>query len=292
MKVSNTASSEVVVYDGEVELNSTREAERPTRLVAGEAANFGVEWFRTNEGFSKDLGALQNVSLHRPDVVMTPDKDTYVRGYEPRLMYHHHNFGRHQELLVKYETAAAQSNRWAWIGFDLSDYPRSELIGARLTLTILPNQLAEEYEHSKNRDYSQTNANWVFEVAGLWDEYYEDWQDDRITWAKAPGNAPSKFSGFLGGPRAPEPLGTFTVHSAGKKGDQVVVAGARLLEFLREDHDGKVTLVLSRRTPCVYNSREDVVVHGFASRENDELRPPTLELWGSFTAQRPGEAAE
>ncbi len=279
VSVANHGKSQVAVFEGEVELESDRESETPERLLAGQTVRFSQSGASESMPDQGALRGLQNVSLRQPDYALTASKDAYVRGRDVWKRYEIQNYGKTEELLVKYESAATQSNRRAWLSFDLSKVSREQLIGARLRLTVLPNHLAEEFAQSKNLDYAQSDTTWEFEVAGLWDEYYDEWSEDDITWNNAPGNAPQRFSGRLAGPRAPVALGVFTVHAGGQRGDQVVLAGSRLLEFLREDRDGRVTLIVSRRTPCFYNSGEDVVVHGFASREHSELPAPTLELW-------------
>ncbi|WP_442484994.1 CBM96 family carbohydrate-binding protein [Aeoliella sp. SH292] len=287
VSVTNNDKSEVAVFEGVVELESDRKNKTPKRLLAGEAARFSL--WRGSQALDDEgtLRGLQNVSLRQPDYTVSAFKDAYVRGRDQAQRHEIKNYGDATELLIKYEPAATQSNRRAWMSFDLSHISRSDLIGARLRLTVLPNQLAEEYALSRNRPYAESDTTWEFEVAGLWDEYYDDWNENDITWNNAPGNAPDRFSGQLLGPQAPVTLGKFTVHASGVRGEQVVLAGSRLLEFLRQDKDGKVTLIVSRCTPCFYNSGEDVVVHGFASREHGELAAPTLELWGETDRMPP-----
>ncbi|TWT85948.1 FecR protein [Posidoniimonas polymericola] len=284
VSVSDGQQSQVSVFEGEVEYQSEKSKEPPTKLVAGEAVRFGPANGPEALTDVPHLAGLKDMSLKRPCVRLPAYKDSYVRNRELREHNELRNFGSDSELLIKYEVAEFPATRRVWLGFDLSGIACEDLIGARLRLSVLPNHLAEEYRQSKNQPYTESDTAWQFEVAGLWDEFYDDWQEDQITWMNAPGNAPNEASGRLTGPHAPVSLGTFSIRGSGQRGDEIVVVGARLLEFLRNDSDGKVTLVVSRRTPSFLGAGQDVIVHGFASREHPDLAPPTLELWGKTAA--------
>lgn len=286
VRVEGGTQALVSVYDGEVELDANDDSGPAQRLTAGQAAWLDPVSSLSRVASDGDLGHLEGVSLRRPDSVVEAFMDAHVRGPDDKGNYFQENYGRETELLVKYDSASPPGNRRTWIAFDLSGIPRDELLGARLRLAVSPNQLAEEFRASKDKPYRESDTTWAFEVFGLWDEFHADWSENEITWDNAPGNASAAYSGRFSGPRAPVRLGGFSIHRGGEYGEVVAIADSALLQFLKADEDGRVSLVLTRRTPCLYNSGEDVVVHGFASREHPELSPPTLELWGDFGGDR------
>lgn len=275
VEVSGDYASRVSVFDGAVDVTSTSRSEQPLKVIAGEAVRMNPDGSLDKLDPVVSLKEVGDFSLKQPSHVVAASKDAFVRGGTIEGLGEDRNYGDLKELHVKLDTADINYTRRAWLGFDLSDIPKDKIIGARLTLTVLPNRVAEIAEPTN----VATNTNWLFEVSGLWDIFDGPWSEHSVTWGNAPGNAPEAISGQLKGPQAPTALGSFSVRSRGTLGDKVQVSGPELLEFLRSDRDGTITLIVSRRSGLISGINDDRVVHGFASREHPDLDPPTLELW-------------
>ncbi|HVJ87400.1 MAG TPA: FecR domain-containing protein [Caulifigura sp.] len=124
-------------------------------------------------------------------------------------------------------------------------------------------------------------ADATFSVYGLTDESKDDWGDETLKWADAPGNFPdgnhmdASRTVWLGEFKIPQGqcTGTFGIDSPG------------LVEFLKKDTNGLATLVVVRET--IGNGVSDIV-HSFASRRHPTLPAPMLRL---TTAARPPQVA-
>ena len=275
VEVSGKNASQVSVFDGAVDVTSSGNSKEPLKVSAGEAVRLNRDGSLDKLDPVLSLKDVRDFSLNQPSYVLAASKDAFVRGGSMEGLGEDRNYGDDTELHVKLDTTDINYTRRAWLGFDLTNIPKDEIIGARLTLTILPNRLAEIAEPTNIEE----DTNWLFEISGLWDIYDSPWDEYAVTWANAPGNAPMAVSGHLKGPEAPTTLGSFSVRSRGKLGDKVQISGPELLEFLRSDRDEEVTLIVSRRSGLILGTNDDRVVHGFASREHPDLDPPTLELW-------------
>lgn len=274
VEVSGDTASHVSVFDGAVDVTSVTRVEAH-KVSAGEAVRLNRDGSLDKLEPVHSLKDIRDFSLKRPSHVISANKDAFVRGGTIEGLGEHRNYGDTTELHVKLDTADVNYTRRAWLGFDLSDVPRDEIVGARLVLTVLPNRLAEIAEPTNVAE----DTNWLFEVSGLWDVYDSPWLEHSITWGNAPGNATETVSGQLTGPKAPTSLGEFSIRSRGTLGDKVQISGPELLEYIRSDSDGNLTLIVSRRSGLISGINDDRVVHGFASREHPEMDPPTLVLW-------------
>ena len=284
VNVSRTGSSEVAVYDGEVDVSGSSQAAPFRKVMAGQSVTLHRSGKVSEVKEFDEEDTEENFTLNKPDYRIEAYKDAFVRGGDMVGLGENRNYGSEHELHVKFDSASVRYNRRTWIGFDISEIPRQRIIGARFTMAVLPNELAERIEPSnKERD-----TNWSFEVSGLWDVFYDAWTEAKITWLNAPGNAAKVVSGRLAGPQAPSRLGKFTIHSRGTRGDVVEISSLELLNFLKSDEDGRVTVIVSRLSSLI-KGRNDRVIHGFASREHPVLPPPTLELWCSTETEPTAE---
>ena len=287
VSVSGQGSSEVSVFDGAVSVTGAGGSLAKQRVVAGQTVTMHRDGSLDAENRTTGSQDIGYSTISVPDHRIIAHKDSFIRGgsMDPFRKVsnfateygEHRNYGSEEDLQVKFDTADVCYNRRAWLGFDISSIPREEIIGARLTLTVLPNRIAEKKEPT-NID---SDSDWLFEVSGLWDVFHRGWSENSITWQNAPGNASEVLSGSLTGPRAPTSLGKFRIRSRGRRGEKVQISGQELLDFLRADEEGEVTFIVSRLSGLIRGVNDDRVVHGFASREHPELDPPTLELWCS-----------
>lgn len=184
------------------------------------------------------------------------------------------NFGDHRVLAVKSIDYAIKK---VYLRFDLGSLPDGAKIGeAQLVLTSYNNHAKEQ----------------TIEVFGLLDGHHgEEWAEGAggeshdletgITYANAPGNAPSVGGGesreaeFSGGVLASETLrlGQFqTTREGALSGDVFTFSSPELTGFLQTQTNGLATLILTAQNR---SNSEDV---GFASKENLEQPGPELRL--------------
>ena len=121
----------------------------------------------------------------------------------------------------------------------------------------------------------------TFSVYGLTDESKDDWGDEQLKWADAPGNFPD---GHHMDVSRTVRLGSFKVPQ-GQCTGIFGIDSPELVEFLKKDTNGLATLVIVRET--IGNGVSDIV-HAFASRRHPTLPAPMLRL---TTASGPSQVA-
>ena len=264
-------ASLVTVHTGEVDVHNRVEGSPASRVVEGQA----VRVVRDDASPSAPTALTRTrplLSLSSPHTRLECDKDTYIVGGE----HFSTNRGEWGQIWVKRDLSMPEFNRIGWIGFNLSEVDTDRLIGARLELIVEPNDWAEQREPTNQR----SSCDWQFQVHGFWDEGKPQWDQTELTWHNAPGLEEMVFIGGSLGPASPLLLGDFVVHGRGEAGDKVVIESQELINFLRADRDGRATLIISRKSGYRWrDGSEDRVVHSFASLENKNYSPPTLELW-------------
>lgn len=163
-------------------------------------------------------------------------------------------------ILIKNPLDGFESfSRKGYFAFDLGALTGEPIAGAKFALTLSPSGLG----------YASRVGDCEFVVYGLTDEAGDNWSPRELDWQSAPGNSP--------GPSAVDParvveVGRFTVQR-GRQHGQVAVEGSALVEFLKSDTNGIVTLIVVRLTP---EHTSGGLVHGFANRQNAVAAPPAL----------------
>jgi len=185
-------------------------------------------------------------------------KDTYIQS-DDRIAV----TGQESFMRVKYSSYEYGLARKAYIGFDLSNV-RGQVAEAEFVLHLEPSDLG----------YASLVPDCVFTVFGLTDESRDDWEEDSLSWASAPANAPD--AEFL---KKPVPgkavaLGQFVVPQ-GQQIGPVSIQGDALAEFINQDTNQMVTLIVCRETD---EPTRNGLVHAFATKENPRSTPPMLRL--------------
>lgn len=267
----------VAVLKGEVQVFGLAPESKPQRLLEGNQ----VALSKGSIGEPVETsGPTASLKFDRPSLSLEAESDSYIKGG----LDADRNFGESELLMVKLDAGYSEYNRRVLLRFQVPAEARSSLRAARLLLTVCPNSLASDL-HPENE---VADCLWRFSVGGIWDRYWQPWDEASVSWNNAPGHRAGEISGSFFGPEAPIELGEFSVHRHGVSGAEIAISGPQLLRFLREDADGSVNMIVSRLTGYRWNSpagnNEDRVVHSFASREHPSLPGPRLELWLDPTA--------
>ncbi len=260
------------VHSGEVEALASTDDGLPKKFVEGEAVR--VASADQQPSYVAFDGRVERPldSLEKPHVHVLCEHDTYLVGGQNATVVR----GDREVIWVKLDLREPQFCRRGLLGFDLSDLPRERLVGARLVLTVLPNTYADEVEPSNQESF----CDWLFRVSGVWDDTLPRWDETTANSLNTPGRRWLNKLGLPEGPRGTSPVGDFVIVGRGKHGQRVVVDTPELLEYLRFDRDGWITLMVNRLSGLTWNvESEDRVVHSFASSEHSSLPAPTLELW-------------
>ncbi|WP_050025792.1 DNRLRE domain-containing protein [Verrucomicrobium sp. BvORR034] len=165
------------------------------------------------------------------------------------------------QLLVKSSEQKSGPRRKAYLGFDLSAVPRQNITAAELILTFEPTGWG----------LASAVPDCEFEVYAITKEELENWEPGHLPWDSAPANVTKGNAVDLSAARL---LGSFTVPRGVQKGEFTLQSEA-LRDFLREDANGQVTLMIFRKTIEI---NDNGLVHGMASSRHPYLPPPTLAL--------------
>ncbi len=158
------------------------------------------------------------------------------------------NFGSEGGVVIKGGNGG--TTRKGYLRFDISEVPLEESVGAWLELETSTNNPGGG-NATPPQDFSVN-------VYGLNDDAMgNDWDEGTLTWNNAPGNdAPGNGVD----PATTTLLGTIEVLATAAP-DEVLFSSDELLQFLEDDTDGLVTLLLQRTTGGSSNL-------AFATKEN------------------------
>lgn len=252
-------TTSVNVLEGEVELVHESTAGRE-HLFTGEAADAspaGVSRRKASQMEEPTQGESPTVSLPPNTVsVSTADKG----GRDATTSAQDSDF-HYDPSLVMLKNSQEDFTRKGYVGFDLTGIDLPELSEAELVLTFV----------SSGYGSAALSRDTEFAVYALTDDSADGWNQGRIPWAEAPANraGPAELD-----PDRVEPIGTFILPRGRTTGD-VVVGGEKLLERLRVDGNGFVTLVIVVVTPSPEPSS---LVFGVAGRRHPSASPPRLRL--------------
>ncbi len=293
--VEASGESEVHVFQGVVRLKASSGGNDscvpPIELSQGESRRVDLDGIISTQvrlhPSSFVRSGVRKVS-HRQVVVSTErgrGADSYIHSLK---LYNH---GNDPSLGVK-ATYKATTRRKAWLRFDIADptLSASQLSCASLQLTI-----AEPRRHHST---VEPNKRWDFAVWGLkdvrhgvpWDGppgeggWFEgtgrssagrpvagttSW----ISWTNAGGN---DVDGNGLQKEYFEFLGKFQIQGEGVEGRAIRLSTSALRDFVADDSNGLVTLVVLRATPQPHE--RESTIHWFASKEHGKLPPPQLKL--------------
>ncbi len=258
----------VHVLDGLVEVNRRGES-GVKALRGGERLDFGG---LTRDMLNPDSDRQQSEpgrwlpAAHMADLgdgwqMLTT---AYGRGKDSWIQSSNHRVsGRETFLRVKHTTLSDTLERKAYLAFDLAKI-QGRIAEAELVLHLEPSELG----------YASLVPDAVFTVHGLTDEAEDDWAEDSLTWQNAPAHSRDPAHHTLPDPARSVLLGSFTVPQ-GRQTGAVSLAGPALAQFLNEDSNGLVTLIVCRETDEIARNG---LAHAFASKENSRNAPPTLRL--------------
>ncbi|EMI20327.1 FecR protein domain protein [Rhodopirellula maiorica SM1] len=170
-------------------------------------------------------------------------------------------------LLVK-KPAKSNPGQWyapwrrkAFMRFDLSTVKEAEILSAAL-------QLQGVYT---NRGFATMMPDARFAVYGVTDESQDEWSSADIDWLNSPANDGDQL---MVDQDSVVLLGRFTVPQSNPEGS-FEISGDALVEFLSNDENAKVTMIL---IPETVGDAGESYVHGFASKRHPNLPAPTLRL--------------
>jgi hypothetical protein len=160
-------------------------------------------------------------------------------------------------------------HRKVYLRFDLALLGNKSIDSARLEL----------HADRSGMGFASHCPDATFTVYGLIDESKDDWGDEKLKWADAPGNFPD--GNHMDVSRT-IPLGQFTIPQ-GQTSGIFGIDTPELVQFLKSDTNGLATVVIVRET--IGTGISDIV-HAFASRRHPSLPAPMLRLTTSASSQQ------
>ncbi|TWU04085.1 DNRLRE domain-containing protein [Neorhodopirellula pilleata] len=212
---------------------------------------------------SETIAKSDSLRLMQISTAVGNGRDAYVIAGKERP-----NTGNVGVILVK--ESLVQEGVWrrrAYLHFDLSLLPPgSNIRTAKLQLQGAASGIG----------YLAMTPTTTVAVYGLTDESAEIWDEDTIDWNESPG----LFADHSQlDPAKTRLLGKFDISSSAVT-DTFEIKGETLLNFLLDDTNGGVTLVIVSETI----GEGESYVHGFASKRHPTLAPPVLRLGVSVDA--------
>lgn len=243
--ITGPRSTSVWVLEGAVEVQLPSGVRR--RLVAGHEASLVG-------------GMIEHVTAHQIDPVVTlePTADTYVRLGEPET-----NFNNARDLVIK-NAGSSATTRKGYLQFDIGAAHRF----------VHEAELKLQVRHNDSGGGDPTPNALQFTVFGLLDR--DDAAPDfaTLTWLNAPASVAD--SNALD-PSRVVPLGSLNVPAHNASAEPVVVrlASRPLAQFIHNDRDGRITLIITRvDEDGGWNS-------SFHARESTTGLAPTLTLFNT-----------
>ena len=232
------------VIDGEISVHLPSTGEE-VRLSDRESASIADRKLQTFAGPlpEKDLG--QSVRVKK---VRTDGRATSVIKNNQRARRLHPDM-----LMVKNVEGGSQERR-SLMGFDISGVDLDSVDTVKLGLNMVPSGVGFATRLPvKNR----------FAIHGITDVAKEGWSNDCL-WE----DAPTPEDGML--------LGSFEINRS-RQDKYCTLTGDALLDFLKADADGSVTLLLVRETGQIDGDGPGLV-HAFASDSHPESSGPVLRF--------------
>jgi hypothetical protein len=245
----------VRVFEGEVELGGMKDGQ-VKRLKEGKGLHVGSG---STAAGQEPVRAQQVQEAGGWTAIPTSfgrGKDGFARrgdsgapmGQQPLIMV------KHSDL-----PASARNERRGFITFDVSAVNTQNIAEAQLILDPEPSGFG----------FSTMVPDSRFAIYGLTDESLDTWDEATTRWDNTPG---CNDAGPI--PAQTRKLAEFWIPRGGS-GEPLTIRGDALAEFIRQDTNGLVSLLIVRETG---ESDPSGLVHAFASKEHPTARPPTLRL--------------
>lgn len=236
------------------------------RIMMRHESSQQVEYLTQGQGMAMTSDGIQSLD-YLPSANFAPDDtrrvtlkasaETTVVSAPTRERYVDDRF-----LLVKMEPDSYAQRR-VLFRVDLSEIKDRKLETARLNLNLVPSGLG----------FAAYLPDVVsFAVYGITDESRERWTSEGLKWEAAPGFVADGEDQV--NPTEATLLGTFSIPSGQQRGACVIETGA-LLDFLRQDTTRTAAFLVVRET---YGTREQSLVHAFATSLHPEASGPSLEV--------------
>lgn len=191
---------------------------------------------------------------------LSPSADGFVKSDD--------TFTDNSQLQVK--NASGTNVRKTYVQFDVSGAPEP-LADAELQFTVA----------SSAGGTTDPNRVWGFNVYALNDgNDQENWTEGSFTYNTAPGN--DLTDGGAADAAEATLVGNFSLTGTGTPGEVIRISDTRLVDFLSQDTDGKVTFIITRADA---ESGGDNIVHNFSSSETGNA--PALILRTSLLDNDP-----
>jgi ferric-dicitrate binding protein FerR (iron transport regulator) len=264
VKVHEGQTADVQVFHGQVDVWH-RPSGRTEAMKTGAVLRFtpgDIRTFNPNMDLPDDLAASSRrlragTRELQISTAQGRGRDAFVQPIEPPP-------DRRTDILLLIKHArpgAAESDRKAYLGLDLTPVEGRAILDAELSVTFAPTGWG----------YASLVPDATFVLYGLTDEALDDWEERTLRWQNAPGNQPG---GATMDPAKVVRLGSFALPQGQQTGIRSVV-GQPLVDFLRSDTNKLATFILVRHTQGIGQSD---LVHGIASKRHPSLSPPTLRL--------------
>lgn len=255
----------VKVLEGSVEV-TPKNGEVVRRLKGGDAIDTGLRRRQLNPQTDEQESYRwqPNLILDAGDgwqVISTAygrGKDSYIQSATKNR-----NFGRDPFFRVKHSGLVENLDRKGYVAFDLGRFEKAAIEDAELVLTIEPSDLG----------FATLVPDSTFSVYGVTAQDEDEWNEEGLTWQKAPAHDSKQ-----------EVLNQPDLSRAVKLGEIKIAQGGvgtrllrsrELVDFLRADTNGLVTLIICRETA---EMDRDGLVHAFATKESRNNTPPLLRI--------------
>lgn len=252
---SALGNSQVRVFEGEVDVLRKGEGEA-RRLTQGKGMHVNSGNTFAGQEPVQGLQVLESNGWIAIPTSFGGGKDGYARRNDDGSA-----FGRQPLFIVKHTDLKVGRNneRRGFLTFDVSQVRIADVQEVQIVLSPVPSGFG----------FSSLVPDSTFAVYGIVDESMDKWDESALRWADSPACADD---GPV--PSQTRKLAEFTIPRGGA-GGSVLVEGAALAEFVRQDTNGLVSFVVVRETGELDSNG---LAHGFASKEHPSARPPTLRL--------------
>lgn len=251
----------VQVFEGEVEVASAQ-LSSSERLLKGHAATLSPTQIQVERDASAEFPPTSDMAPPEDAGRRLRLSSSQGRGaaeyvFSPGSI----NNTSDTLLLVKHEKALPW-RRIAYLRFDVSSLTDtlSGASSASLTLSFLPSGFG----------FASRMPDCDFTVFGVTNQEADNWSASTLNWE----NAPALMGRSEIDPAQVTPLAWFTIKKDETAGVRVLET-PELIEFLKRDNNGVVTLIITRDTP---GRNFQSPVHAFSGNRHPTVAPPSLEI--------------
>jgi hypothetical protein len=186
-------------------------------------------------------------------------RDSWIQSNNSIKVTGHESF-----LRVKHTTFDTKLDRKAYMAFDLSRFRGKQIEDAEFEIHVEPSELG----------FASLVPDATFAVYALTDESQDAWNEEALKWNSAPAHDDAEEHRITAVASQAKRVGQFIVPQGTTRG-AFSLKSPELLEVLRADTNGQVTLIICRETN---EMTRNGLAHAFASKENTRNTPPTLRV--------------